>query len=283
MRNSTLLLGLLAWALAFPSEAREYGDLVYSRAGNRELCLDLEVPDSVPAPFPLVVMVHGGSWNSGDRREFTSPELVENGFAVATIDYRLAPEFCFPCNIQDVKAAVRFLRAHAGQYGLDPSRVGAWGSSAGGHLVSLLGLSGLSSGWDVGEHLDQSSQVQAVVDWFGPTHFQGLESAPQSSRDIVVRAFGSDSLAWRQGSPLFLVHAGAPPFLIMHGKADRLVPLEQSQVFHDSLTRAGVSSQLVVVESAGHGFRERQRELRQTVVDFFLQRLVQKSPQRSPQ
>lgn len=283
MRLFSPVVGLLAWALVASVEAREYPDLVYSRAGSQELRLDLEVPDSAPGPVPLVVMVHGGSWNSGDRHEFTSPELVENGFAVATIDYRLAPDYCFPCNIQDVKAAVRYLRAHAVEYGIDPSRVGAWGSSAGGHLVSLLALSGPSAGWDLGENLDQSSQVQAVVDWFGPTHFQGLESAPESSRQIVLKAFGPDSLSWRQGSPLFWVHAGAPPFLIMHGKADRLVPVEQSQVFHDSLTRAGVSSQLVVVESAGHGFRERQRELRQMVVDFFLQRLVQKSPQRSPQ
>ena len=270
-----ILLALLLVAAA-AAEPRHIPDLVYSRAGGQELMLDLELPETTVTPVPVVLMLHGGSWSSGSRADFTSPELVENGFAVATIDYRLAPDFKFPSNIQDVKAAVRFLRAHAGEYQLDKNRFGAWGSSAGGHLVALLGLAGPAAGWDVGENLDQSSAVQAVVDWFGPTHFLGLDSAPTSSRETVARAFGNDSLVWRQGSPLFMVHTGAPPFLIMHGRRDKLVPLHQSQILHDSLTQAGGSSRLVVVENAGHTFRPdggspepSEPKLRQQVVKFF--------------
>jgi acetyl esterase/lipase len=269
------LLVAAAWA-----EPRQIKDLVYSSAAGQELKLDLELPESSSRSTPLVLMIHGGSWSSGNRWDFTSPELVENGFAVATVDYRLAPDFQFPSNIQDVKAAVRFLRAHAADYQLDKNRFGAWGSSAGGHLVALLALAGPAAGWDVGDNLDQSSAVQAVVDWFGPTNFLGLDSAPASSRETVARAFGNDSLRWRQGSPLFMVHKGAPPFMIMHGRRDKLVPLQQSQVLHDSLTQAGVVSRLVVVENAGHTFRPdggapepSEPKLRQQVVRFFQETL----------
>ena len=259
------------------AEPRQINDLVYSRGGGQEQVLDLEVPDTA-TPAPLVLMVHGGSWSSGSRGDFTSPELVESGIAVATIDYRLAPEALFPSNIEDVKSAVRFLRAHASEYHLDKSRFGAWGSSAGGHLVDLLALAGPAAGWDVGDNLNESSAVQAVVDWFGPTSFVNLEMAPTSSRETVIRAFGKDSLIWRQGSPLFMVHAGAPPFLIMHGRQDKLVPFRQSELLHDSLLRAGVPCQLVVVENAGHNFRPEggtpslsESRLRQQVVKFFQQ------------
>lgn len=268
----------LIWLLlgTFLATAEPVADIVYARPGGTELKLDLEVPEGT-APAPLVIMLHGGSWSSGSRDEFTAPELVENGIAVATVDYRLAPDYRFPSNIQDVKAAIRFLRAHAGEYRLDPNRFGLWGSSAGGHLAALAALSGPSAGWDVGENLNQSSAVQAVVDWFGPTHFLGLETAPERPRQLVVNAFGSDPLVWRQGSPLFLVHAGAPPFLIMHGRNDRLVPLEQSETLNNSLKQAGVTSDLVIVENAGHGFRPdggtpspAGAALRQRVVQFFL-------------
>ncbi len=272
-------LRVLALALAFglhSALAKELHDLVYAAPDGHELRLDLDLPDEIKKPVPLVIMIHGGGWSSGSRSSFTAPELAEEGFAVATIDYRLSPEFKFPAHIQDVKAAIRFLRSHAAQYQINPDKIGLWGSSAGGHLAVLSALSDKSAGWDVGDNLGVSSAVQAVVDWFGPTTFQGLENAPESSKNTVRQAFGNDSLVWRQASPLFLVHRGAPPFLIMHGLQDKLVPFSQSQSLYDSLRQAEVSAQLVPVSHAGHDFRNVEgnaeptpARLRQQVFDFF--------------
>ena len=269
---------VLALALAFGAAlaSAEPREVVYAQPAGQQLKLDLDLPEEAPTPVPLVIMVHGGSWSHGERQNFTCPELVEAGIATATIDYRLAPDSRFPANIQDVKSAVRFLRAHAHEYHLDPNRIGLWGSSAGAHLSVLAALSDKSAGWDVGDNLDTSSAVQAVVDWFGPTSFQGLEGAPASSRNTVIQAFGSDSLIWRQASPLFLVHKGAPPFMIMHGRQDKLVPFSQSQLLFDSLRQAEVPAQLVAVDHAGHDFKPVEGNpepspprLRQRVVDFF--------------
>lgn len=272
-------LRVLGLALAFgllSASAKEVHDLVYAAPNGHQLLLDLDLPDEIKDPVPLVIMIHGGGWSSGSRSSFNAPELVEEGFAVATIDYRLSPEFQFPAHIQDVKAAIRFLRSHASEYHINPEKIGLWGSSAGGHLAVLSALSDPSAGWDVGDNLGVSSAVQAVVDWFGPTTFQGLENAPESSKNTVKQAFGSDSLIWRQASPLFLVHRGAPPFLIMHGLQDKLVPFSQSQLLYDSLIQAEVSAKLVPVSHAGHDFRNVEgnaeptpAKLRQQVFDFF--------------
>ena len=270
MRLLVILLALTAMAAAEPRE------LIYAQPEGQDVRLDLDLPEEGNGPFPLVIMIHGGGWSAGTRSNFFSPELVEQGFAVASIDYRLAPDSKFPAFIQDTKSAIRFLRAHAAEYHLDGNRFGLWGSSAGGHLAALAALSGPSAGWDVGDYLNVSSEVQAVVDWFGPTTFQGLENASESAKETVNRAFGGDSLVWRQASPLFLVHRGAPPFLIMHGRQDKLVPFSQSQVLFDSLKQADVSVQLVPVEHAGHDFKPVEgnpeptpTKLRQQVFDFF--------------
>ncbi|MBN9413941.1 hypothetical protein ABS71_21250 [bacterium SCN 62-11] len=274
-----MVVRFLGLALAFgmlSASAKELHNLVYSTPDGHENVLDLDLPEEGAGPFPLVIMIHGGGWSSGSRENFTAPELVEDGFAVATIDYRLAPEFKFPAYIQDVKAAIRFLRSHAAQYQLNPDKVGLWGSSAGAHLAVLAGLSDKPGPWDVGENLEVPSNVQAVVDWFGPTSFQGLENASESAKNTVKQAFGDDSLLWRQASPLFLVHRGAPPFLIMHGLQDKLVPFSQSEQLYGSLRAAEVSAKLVPVQHAGHDFRNvegtaepSQPKLRQQVFDFF--------------
>lgn len=274
-----MLVRSLLLALAFgtvSASALEVHDLVYASPDGHEVVLDLDLPDEIKEPVPLVIMIHGGGWSSGSRTSFTAPELVEEGFAVATIDYRLSPQFQFPAHIQDVKAAIRFLRSRAAQYHINPDRIGLWGSSAGGHLAVLSALSSKAAGWDVGDNLGVSSDVQAVVDWYGPTTFQGLENAPDSSKNTVRQAFGNDSLIWRQASPLFLVHKGAPPFLIMHGLQDKLVPFSQSQLLYDSLRQAEVSARLVPVSHAGHDFRNVDGDaepgatkLRQQVFDFF--------------
>ncbi len=147
-------------------------DVVYCTLDGQDLVLDLYFPSESAAPWPVVMYIHGGAWSAGDKRSGAGyvevPALREAGFVVAAVNYRLAPRYTFPAMIEDVKCAVRFLRAHAADYGLDPDHVGVWGGSAGGHLAALLGTSDASAGWDVGPYPDQSSRVQAVVDMFGP-------------------------------------------------------------------------------------------------------------------
>jgi acetyl esterase/lipase len=221
--------------------------------------------------------VHGGGWSSGDKAQGAGaleiPALQSAGFLVVSVNYRLAPEYVFPAMIEDVKCAVRFLRAHASQYNLDPDRIGVWGGSAGGHLVALLGTTDSSAGFDFGEYLDQSSRVQAVVDMFGPTD---LTVQFEGGIEKASRVFGDFDAAL--ASPVTYVSADDPPFLMLHGEADKLVPIEQSQILLSALQAAGVPAELVAVANAGHGFRPEEgktispsrKEITQMIVGFFV-------------
>lgn len=152
--------------------------------------------------------------------------------------------------IQDVKCAIRSFRAHADDYQTDPDKIGIWGASAGGHLVNLLGTTDSSAGFEVGEYLEQSSRVQAVVDIYGPADLTIDFSTVFT--DLKESVFGSFDLA--QASPVTYVTADDPPFLILHGDMDLVAPLSQSQLFYDRLTAAGVEAQLVIVQGGNHGF-----------------------------
>jgi len=243
-------------------------------AGYRPLQLDLWVPDSSTPP-PLVVWIHGGGWMIGDRRylpETLRPNqlfdaLLAAGLAVATVDYRLALEAPFPAQLHDVKAAIRYLRAHAGPLGIDTGRIGVWGESAGGHLAALAGLTGhrpdLEGGIGV---VGQSSAVDVVVDWYGPADFTTmprmsppphiaakLEAAMQTPPEDSLVA-GLDDAARADASPITHVTPAAPPFLLVHGTADWLVPYAQSEQLDAALTAAGVDCRLVPVEGAQHIF-----------------------------
>ncbi|GIW04087.1 MAG: hypothetical protein KatS3mg059_0707 [Thermomicrobiales bacterium] len=191
----------------------------------------------------------------GDKSEGTGaimmPALLDAGFTVVTVNYRLAPRFTFPAMIEDVKCAIRSLRAHAPTYGIDPDRIGAWGSSAGGHLVSLLGTADASAGFDVGEYLDYSSAVQAVVDMFGPADLTTL--FPPGSEGVRDAVFDDFDLAL--ASPVTYVSPDDPPFLILHGEEDRLVPIAQSETLFARLQAAGVPVQFVRVQHAGPRLR----------------------------
>jgi acetyl esterase/lipase len=187
--------------------------------------------------------------------------LLQDGFAVASVEYRLSGEATFPAQIHDCKGAVRFLRANADKYALDANAFGAWGSSAGGHLVALMGTAGDANELegDVGGNAGLSSRVQAVCDWFGPTDLTVIRSA--GARNPVSLLLGGPpakkpDLA-RQASPVAHVSKDDSPFLIVHGDRDRLVPLKQSELLDEALRKAGVESRLHVVKGAGHGrFRD---------------------------
>ncbi len=253
-------------------------DITYCTANNVDLKMDLYFPKLLNGPMPIVVYVHGGGWTSGDKRDGAGaldfPALLDAGFIVGAVNYRLAPQAQFPAMIEDVKCAIRFLRANASQYNINPNEIGAWGGSAGGHLVSLLGVTDQSAGFDVGQYLDQSSRVQAVVDMFGPADLTtGFSKAYANMRDMV---FGTFDLA--KASPVTYITADDPPFLILQGDADKTVPLSQSQEFYDKLTAAGVQAQLVIVHGGPHGLNSptetpSRSELTQMIVNFFSQHL----------
>ena len=260
-------LGLMVLALgvlAAPAEARRVlTDIEYARVDSVSLRLDLYLPTNSPGPTPLVVWIHGGAWMSGSKEDCAAPDVLGDAYAVASIDYRLTQTAPFPAQLDDCKAAVRWLRAHAGDYGIDASRIGAWGESAGGHLAALLGTSGNVPELEgtVGDDLSTSSRVQAVCDFCGPTDLaamvaQLLEIDPETPMYPFVLLLGGTldekaELA-RLASPVSHVDASDPPFLIVHDDQDDVVPYAQATSFYSALASAGVDASLYTVGGAGH-------------------------------
>jgi acetyl esterase/lipase len=214
-------------------------------------------------PVPAVLQVHGGRWERGARwtslsQSAAATDLVNAGILVASIDYRLAPENPWPDQIIDVECAVRYLRAHASELGIDPNQIAAWGTSAGGHLVSLLGTSSSdeTTSWDNGQYPGVSDRVAAVVDEFGPADLTAGDW-PATSSAFIRTVFGSapesDSDALRMASPLLNVAAGDPPFLIIQGTDDQVVPPSQSIDLANRLRSAGDDVNLVMVHGGQHG------------------------------
>ena len=264
-----------------PAPRQEFLDLPYVQDGQERQRLDLYLPAAPPDSKgrPLVVWVHGGGWESGSKLGCPAKQLVGRGYAVASIGYRLSQQAVFPAQIEDCKAAIRWLRAHAAEYSIDPSRIGAWGESAGGHLVALLGTTGGTRQFDVGGNLDKSSAVQCVLDWFGPADFlvwgdPPVDATSDTAATPIAHLLGGtirthEALA-RAASPVYFVGKDAAPFLIMHGDRDGLVPLQQSRELDAALQKAGVESTLKVLPGAVHGgaaFRQPDNLL--LTLDFF--------------
>ncbi len=256
-------------------------DVTYCVMDGVELKMDIYRPQGSSAPTPALLYVHGGGWTSGDKRSGEGvrdiAELLARGYLIAAVNYRLAPSYKFPAMIEDVKCAVRFLRENAERYTIDPEKIGAWGGSAGGHLVALLGTADSSAGWDVGQYLEHSSRVQAVVDMFGPTDLTVLfEGANPRLMEQVFGTSDRNSETLKRASPVTWVSSDDPPFLILHGERDPLVPVSQSQIFYERLQAAGVPATLVIVKNAGHGFAPMggpisptRQELTKIIGDFF--------------
>lgn len=253
-------------------------DVTYCTMDNTPLKMDLYFPDS-GGPWPVVVYVHGGSWIHGDKAEAAglARGMTSQGYLVASINYRLYPAARYPAMIHDVKCAIRSLRANASQYNLDPNHIAALGVSAGGHLVALLGTSDQSAGLDVGEYLDQSSRVQAVVAMAAVTDL--TRSFPNADIELMRHVgFGEDNIV--QASPITHVTEDDPPFLLIHGDQDEVVPVEQSQLLYDRLIEAKVPAQLVIVKNARHSLTAPDgsatptlAEINQLVPDFLAQYL----------
>jgi len=257
----------------FASVAPTYKDLAYATISSAQK-LDLYIPTSGDGPFPVVVMVHGGGFMFGDKADGAGltgvDQLLAAGYAVASINYRLSGEAIYPAQIYDAKAAVRFLRMNAETYHLNPDQFGAWGASAGGNLVSLLGTTcGVAEleGAELG-NADQSSCVQAVVDWFGPIDFLKMQeqlteagcsaktdnaSSPESK--LVGAAIQTVPEKVALTNPMNYITADDAPFFIENGTADCNIPPAQNKNLADAL-RAVIGADKVVyvsLEGAGHG------------------------------
>lgn len=249
-----------------PAGVTALRDLVYVSNGHERHKLDLYLPaDTKAKKLPLVVWIHGGGWQNGSKDRSPALALLDQGLAVASINYRLSSHAVFPAQIEDCKAAIRWLRVQAKEHGYDSDRIGVWGSSAGGHLVAMLGVTGDVKEFDSGENAGVSSRVQAVVDFFGPTelHTMGAQSganskinhdAPDSPEAKLIGGALQEHLAKsKRASPLTYVSKGDAPILIVHGDEDPLVPLPQSEKFLAALKKAGVDADLYVVKGGGHG------------------------------
>ncbi len=264
-RAAAVLLATIAGlgAAALPAGVKRVADLEYSAPPSGTLRLDLYLPDAAAAkPWPVVVWIHGGGWNKGSKDNCPLTWLAADGYAVASISYRLTPVAAWPAQIDDARAAVRWLRTHAARYQLDPARIAGAGGSAGGHIAAVLGTAPAPAGEAV------SSRVQAVLDLYGPSDLLTMPPnvpGPGKTDADLAKANGAQLLGGivrdrpelaKQASSLHLVSRDDSPFLILHGGKDPQVPLEQSERLHAKLREAGVASELVVLPGAGHGGRE---------------------------
>ena len=249
-------------APVLPEGVRALRDLAYVENGHARQKLDLYLPAQPKGP--LLVWIHGGGWRAGTKNSPLGLAMLKSGVTVASIEYRFSQHAIFPAQIEDCKAAIRWLRAHAAEYGYNPEMIAAWGASAGGHLVALLATTGQVKDFDVGAHLDQSSAIQCGIDWFGPADFPGYDAGlptPSVQREnpdsVLAQLFGGPvsqklELA-KRASPVTWVTKQSVPLLIMQGTKDPLVPLDQSERLAKKYQEAGATVVLDVLEGAGHG------------------------------
>ena len=248
-----------------PEGVTVHRDLIYGQIGDRKLPLDLYIPKDASSPLPVVIWIHGGGWRNGSKGNGgRARNIIKRGFALVDVEYRLSGEATFPAQIEDCKTAIRWIRANAKKYNLDPNRIGAWGSSAGGHLVALMGLTHDEKAFETDEHGEYSSEIQAVCNWFGPTDFLRMNDiegridhdAADSPESLVIGApiqENKDKVAL--ANPITYVSKNDPPMLIMHGEKDLSVPYNQSELLYTAMQKAKLDVTLYKVVNADHGFR----------------------------
>ena len=245
-------------------------DIAYIEGGDEAQKLDIYLPETPSdKPLPLIVHIHGGGWRAGNKFPCPVAAMVLKGYAVASVEYRFSQKAIFPAQIQDCQAAIRWLRAHVKQYNLDPDHLGAVGGSAGGHLSALVGTSGGKKAFPpIGGHLDESDRVQAVIDIYGPADFSTVVSQAAEDKNVKnIFAFNTPSDPYSSligtqlddkpkadaVSPMHYVSKDSPPFLILHGTHDTLVPYAQSVQFEAALKAQSVPVWLQTLPGSGHG------------------------------
>lgn len=283
VRSVVVLVLLLAAVSASAGTYTTHAALEYAAPGGEPLLMDLHLPDGA-GPHPVILYLHSGAWISGDRFGGKALRQASRGYAVASIDYRLAPRHIWPAQVEDAKAAVRWLRANAARFRLDPDRIGVFGTSSGGHIGSVLGTSG-GVDWLEGLPLGNaqfSSRVKVVVDFYGPTDLLRIEedklpcipldgNAPYMPPSLLMGCPIQQCADWtRTASPMSYVTDDDPKFLIMHGMLDCLVPYTQSVSLHQRLEAAGVDSRLILIPRGDHGGDAFDETKYQRIVDEFL-------------
>ena len=238
-------------------------DIPYAVVDGQELMLDLYLPANVESP-PLIVYIHGGAWRYGARDSVSPIDLVDKGYAIASVSFRLTPVAPLPAQVHDIKGAIRFLRANAGRYGFDGEHIGITGVSSGGHLAALVGLTNGSAEHEgtTGGNGSVSSDVQAIVSYFGASNLTTI-LAQSTPRGIEIREPALTLLLGgppaekaeiaRFGSPVFFTDPGDPPLLLLHGDQDPQMPINQAHELHGAAKQAGITVAFEVVHGAGHG------------------------------
>lgn len=245
-----ILISTLVLAALPVASAKSTTDIEFAKPDGVSLTLDAFVPDGT-GPFPTCILVHGGGFTKGDKTSFIKPlfaPLSEAGFTWFTINYRLAPQHRYPACLEDVEAAIRWVRAHAADYKVDPDRIALIGESAGGHLVSLAGVRG-----------EGATRVAAVVPFYAPHDLELQNKGRDAPGPSMQALFGMT--AWseenhrilREASPITHVKPGLPPFLLIHGDRDDKVPHEQSPLFQSKMKAAGNVCDLITIQGGGHG------------------------------
>lgn len=265
-KGSRVILSMLfAWMQPAGSAepARDLPDIVYATVDGRELALDLHLPAAGIAGPPLVVYAHGGAWRAGSKSEYPR-FLVEHGFAVASVEFRSSAEARFPADVHDIKAAIRFLRAHAREYGYEAGKVAMGGASSGGHLAALVGTTnGLAElEGSVGDYPHESSEVQAIISWFGASDLTTILDQStdfgRSVREPALKLLLGDlpdkvpALA-KLASPVMQLDAGDPPAILLHGDQDPQMPIQQMHELDAAYRGSGLQVEAIVVEGARHG------------------------------
>jgi acetyl esterase/lipase len=275
---TSMMIGVLS--LLSPVDAQETvpagvlfeKNIEYSNPDDQHLQLNMARPKEGTGPFPAVICIHGGGFRAGTRESFNGLclQLAERGYVAVTVSYRLAPKYQFPAAVYDVKAAVRWMRANAEKYQIDPDRIGTTGGSAGGHLAQFLGVtSGVRKFEGDGGNAEYSSSVKCVVNFYGPSDFTKSYDASVDAKDVLPLFLGGNLQQERhrhiESSPLYWVTPEAAPTLFVHGTKDAYVAHEQAEWIVERMKAADVEATLMTIEHGDHGFRTSSPEVKEQI------------------
>jgi len=276
----------LAAQVKVPENLIHDANVEYSRVGG-PLQMDIVRPRD-NAPHPTVVAIHGGGFRAGKRESYMPLciKLAQRGYTCATVTYRLSPRNQFPAPVEDVKAAVRFLRANAAKYTVDPNNIGTTGGSAGGHLALFLGLTpGVAEFEGSGPNQQFSSSVKCVVSYYGPTDFTKSYGKSVDAAEVLPMFLGGDldhaRTAHLKASPLYWASPASAPVLAIHGTVDRYVEYNQSVWLVDKLKAAGVEAEVVPIEGSDHGFKGKDAERAEALLMAYFDKHLKPAPERN--
>ncbi len=252
---ATGLLPLIKQEQQPPEDVREIKDIEYGRVGDRALTLDIDLPKHPRGPVPGLIFIHGGAWKGGERTiyHYYTRRFAQRGYAAATVSYRLSGEATYPAAIHDVKCAVRWMRAHAAEYGIDPERLAAIGGSAGGHLAMMIGYCDAPHLEGDAGHAGVSSEVAAVVNFYGPVDLT-TEMGQKASvvKQFLATSYDQNPKRYEEASPLTHLDAHDPPTLIVHGTLDDVVPVDQADLLAKRLGELGIAHEYARLEGWPH-------------------------------